>query len=118
MAREKMGKRVSAISIEEVAVVFDGRCLQALAHMGRLPPDADLQVFAKVLHQGLRAYAQAAGIPSGNDVHREISLLKKRRLAAKAKTSRVCLRASRRRHAIGLEALEHAGLVQARRSPS
>jgi len=72
-----MGKKVSAISIEEVTVVFDGKCLQDLAHMGRLPPNADLQVFAKVLHKGLRAYVQASRVPSGNAVHREIKALEK-----------------------------------------
>jgi hypothetical protein len=72
-----VGKKVFAISLEEVTVRFDTKCIQELAHMGKLPPYADLQVFAKVLHKGLRAYAQARRAPSGNEVHREIRSLEK-----------------------------------------
>jgi len=71
-----MRKKISAISIEKVPVVFDGKCLQNLAHMGRLQ-DTNLQEFAKGLHRGLRAYAQAARVPTGNDVHRQIKALEK-----------------------------------------
>jgi hypothetical protein len=72
-----MGKRVSAITVAEVPNVFDDPCIQRLAQMGRLPPGADLQVFAKIVRNGVRSYARAARVPSDNDVHREIKVLEK-----------------------------------------
>jgi hypothetical protein len=71
----KIGKRVSAITIETVPVVFGSKRLQALAQIGRLPPGAELQVFFEGVRRGVRAYALSARNPSRNDVHHEIEAL-------------------------------------------
>ena len=71
----KMGKKVSAITIADVPVIFDDKCIERLAQIGRLPPDAKLQVFAEGVRRGVRTYTQAACLPSRNDVHHEVEAL-------------------------------------------
>src|SRR5262249_10516364 len=78
-----MSKRVRTISLDDVPVVFDGRRLKELAHIARLPADADRVVFAKSVFDAVREYAQSARIPTPNDVHRAIKAL--HRSASRAK---------------------------------
>jgi hypothetical protein len=71
-----MGKRVGAIAVAEVPIVFDDQCIHELARLGKLPADAaSMAVFGKGLLAAVRTYADAARVPSPNDVRREIMAL-------------------------------------------
>jgi hypothetical protein len=70
-------KSRSIITADEVPVVFDDACVAELAKMAKLPPDADMDAFAKGLRDAARIFARDARIPTDNELHDEISKLHK-----------------------------------------
>jgi hypothetical protein len=68
-------KNGCAIAVDQVPVVFDDRCVKALASVGKLPAGADLERFARSLRGAVGDYVLAARAPSSNDLSREIGAL-------------------------------------------
>jgi hypothetical protein len=68
-------KKVCAIAVDKVPIVFDDMRLRKLAHVGKLPADADFDRFARSVRGAVQDYAHAARLPSSNDLHREIKAL-------------------------------------------
>src|SRR5262245_34150393 len=68
-------KRVCAISVDEVPIVFDDRRVEELARDGKLPAEADHVRFARSVRGAVLDYALAVRAPSSNDLHREIKAL-------------------------------------------
>jgi hypothetical protein len=79
--------REHAITIDEVPRVFDDACFRRLARMGKMSSDANLEVFATTLQDGLRRYAQTTRAPSSSSVHQHIAALEK--AASRKKYDRV-----------------------------
>jgi hypothetical protein len=68
-------KKRQAIPVDKVPVIFDDDCVQKLAYIRKLPSDADLGMYAKLIRNGVRAFAHGARVPSSNDLHQEIKAL-------------------------------------------
>ena len=71
----RLKKRRPIISEEEVSAIFDDTRVVKLAHIGRLPANANKAVFSAGIREAARIFARDARIPTGNDLHAEIGEL-------------------------------------------
>jgi len=55
--------------------IFDDACIDKLADIGRLPPDANRERFAEGVREAARIYARDARTPTDNELHGEVAAL-------------------------------------------
>jgi hypothetical protein len=68
-------KRGSVIALADVPVVFNDAFIRELVALARLPPSADLNVFAAGVRETARIYAKDAREGDVNELHHEIAAL-------------------------------------------
>jgi hypothetical protein len=66
-----VGKR--AIAPDDLPNVFDDTCIRELATLARLPPIANLSVFAAGVREAARTYARDSRLRDNNELHHEIA---------------------------------------------
>ena len=74
--RSKKSRR-PIIAVDDVSAIFDDACVAGLAEIALLPPSAGRAAFADAIREAARIFARDARIPTGNELHDEISQLLK-----------------------------------------
>jgi hypothetical protein len=70
-----VGKRRPSIAPDDMPVVFNDACIPELAALAKLPPSADLNVFAAGVREAARTYSRDARTRDDNELHHEIAAL-------------------------------------------
>jgi hypothetical protein len=73
--RNRVTKSRSIIAFEDVPAVFDDDCIQKLATIAELPPDAEMTAFGAGIREAARIFARDARRPNANELHYEIASL-------------------------------------------
>jgi hypothetical protein len=68
-------KSQEPIAEADIQDIVDDGCIDELATVGRLPEHADRKRFAEGVRKAAGIYAQAAHVPTDNDLHAEIAAL-------------------------------------------
>jgi hypothetical protein len=72
---DAVGKRRPPVAPDDVPVVFSDACIGELAALAKLPPGADLNVFAAGVHEAARTYSRDARTRDDNELHHDIAAL-------------------------------------------
>src|SRR5437764_449775 len=75
MVPVRVRKSRPIIATADVPRVFDDACITSLAKTTKLPPQADLSLFAAGVREAARIFAIEARNPSANALHDEIGKL-------------------------------------------
>lgn len=68
-------KKVCALAVDQVPVVFDDRRVTELARDGKMPEGTDLVRFARSMRGAVADYARRVHTLSPNEIHREVRAL-------------------------------------------